>query len=98
MALLHWNGKFGHSGTFAMFLDGDGSEELTVTPAPQHKNAVDCIAGVGYDVEIAQDDSYTGLFTDRSRKSSWIVKDSTTIYERGEPIKTIPSKLYEDED
>lgn len=55
LCFLHFNG--GHSGTFAMPFDGDGSDKFEVYPPP-HKGNKDWsrIASAGCDVEIAKND------------------------------------------
>ena len=83
-ALLHWNSRFGHSGIFAMSLDGDGSEGVTVNPKPEHKYEVDKIGSVGYDVEIVCDNGYHGLFKDKNRKTSWMVQQVAALYKNGD--------------
>ncbi len=74
-ALLHFNGRFGHSGTFGMGLDGDGADHVTVNPMDKKLSPeVNLLGGVGYDVEIARDDSYSGRFTDRNKPPRYEVK------------------------
>lgn len=79
LALLHWNSRYGHSGTFAMPLDGDGQDTVTVDPEPGYSKQVGNLATVGYDVEIAYDNSFSGLFEntarERERECKWVYKD-----------------------
>lgn len=96
LALLHFNGKFGHSGLFGMSLDGDGSEDITVNDIdPDLSKDVNAIGGVGYHVEIARDNSYGGRFFDRKRRCRWEVKRSATLYKDGEIHSTIPSQDWD---
>lgn len=59
LALLHHNSNWGHSGIFAMNLDGDGDDHVKITPTPLHKEEVQAIAYIGHDVEIAGSNGYT---------------------------------------
>ena len=78
LSLLHWNSRIGHSGIFAMSLDGDGPNSVTVDPKPTNPKEVSLMAGVGYDVEIANEEGYHGKSFERGRYpgSSWHVKDN----------------------
>lgn len=76
MALLHFNSIFGHSSLFGMFLDGDGNEKVTVADIPKYiAKEVETIGGVGYGVEIAHSNGYSGEFIDRNKERRWLVKD-----------------------
>lgn len=79
LALLHWNSRHGHSGIFAMPLDG--WDKVTIDPAPEHSIEVDLTAGIGFDVEIARENSYTGKFTNNSRTRYW-TKDNKLYRQR----------------
>lgn len=68
--LLHWAVAFGHSGKIGMPLDGDGPESFTIEQ-PMDRRAADKVFGVGYDVELAFDESFSGIFTDKNRKPKW---------------------------
>lgn len=60
LALLHYNSRFGHSAYFGMPLDGDGSDTFTVdVDLSKYINEVDLIGGVGYNFEIALDNTYS---------------------------------------
>jgi len=73
LSMLHYNSGWGHSALFAMPLDGDGNERFTVSPKPDYSEDVELTAGIGGDVEIAYDNSYT-VKRLSSMKSSWVVK------------------------
>ena len=93
LALLHYNTRFGHSGIFGMSLDGDGPEQVTVSPKPAYAHEVDAIGGVGYEVEVAYDGSYSGVFQDHDKDSRYVVRKSASLYVDGKSVKTIPSCL-----
>ena len=96
LALLHFNSIFGHSGLFAMHLDGDGPEKVRVNDLPRElKDQVNAIGGVGYGVEIANENGYSGKFLDRKRESRWYVRPSATLYKDGKVNKVLPSEDYE---
>lgn len=96
LALLHYNSGFGHSGLFAMPLDGDGSEKVKVEGLDKRLAfEVDAIGGVGYDVEIANNESYSGRFLDRNRQAKWYTGPAANLYKEGEVAKTIPSCDYD---
>lgn len=93
LALLHFNSSFGHSAIFAMPLDGDGSEKVKIEPIDRRlAHEVDAIGGVGYHVELARDDSYSGYMLDRARESRWWTGPAANLYVDGEICKTIPSR------
>lgn len=81
LALLHWNSRFGHSSIFAMPLDGDGWDKVTISPEPQHAKEVNLIGGVGFDVELARDGSYGGKFIQQRTATYW-VKDNRLYRQR----------------
>ena len=92
LALLHFNSGFGHSGTFAMALDGDGQENVQVKGIDNNLSyEVDAIGGVGYDVEIARDNSYSGVFTNKDKESKWYTGQAANLYKDGDLAKTIPN-------
>jgi hypothetical protein len=94
-AMLHYNGQHGHSGLFAMPLDGDGPERLEISPLDKNlKNEVDAIAGVGGGVEIAYDNSY-GVKNVKPLSNDYSVKSSGTLYKNGKIVKTVPSQDWE---
>jgi len=88
LALLHYNSRFGHSGIFAMALDGDGGgEKITVEDIDAKlSKEVDLIGSVGYDVETARDKSYGGKFIDRNRLSAWETRSPGELYRNGELV------------
>ena len=88
LALLHFNSCFGHSGTFAMPLDGDGGDKVIISPKPKYSREVDLVSGIGGHVEIAYNDSY-GVGFLSERKSEYIVKSVPSLIKNGEIIKTI---------
>lgn len=70
LALIHYAGAWGHSGRFGMPLDGDGPERIKIEPVPEERRkGVDRIGGVGYDVELAIDRGFSGVYVDRDRES-----------------------------
>ena len=92
-AFLHFNSRFGHSGLFAMPLDGDGDGEVTIDGLNKNLSyEVDLIAGVGYDVEIAFNNCYSGEDIDRNKKSEWETGLPANLYKNNEIIKTISVK------
>lgn len=92
LALLHYNSIFGHSGLFAMSLDADGIEKISIEGIdPKLAYEVELIGGVGYDVEIARGEGYGGAFLDRQRKRRWYTAPPGTLYIDGQVKKTIPS-------
>jgi hypothetical protein len=93
LALLHFASNWGHSGIFGMPLDGDGSEKVKVDPIDRRlAHEVDAIGGVGYDIEIARDDSYSGYAINRERRSRFWTGPAANLYLDGEVRKTIPSR------
>lgn len=95
LALLHHNSSFGHSGLFAMPLDGDGCDKVTVSPKPRFANEVDAIGGVGGGVEIAYDNSYACKNL-KEMGSYWHTKPIAGLFKGDELHTSIPSKLYRD--
>lgn len=91
-ALLHHNSNFGHSGLFAVFLDGDGADKVTVSPKPRFAHEVDLCGSIGGDVEIAQNGCYTVKKT-AELGSLWLVKPAAALYKNGDLHKTIPSHI-----
>ena len=92
-ALLHFNSRFGHSGLFAMPLDGDGDDEVTVNGLNENLSyEVGLIGGVGYGVEIAFNNSYGGKYLDRNKESKWETGPPANLYKNNEIIKTISVK------
>lgn len=72
LALLSFNSAWGHSALFAMPLDGDGPDRLKVYGIRKAlAREVELIGGVGYDVEIAYDDCYSGKYIDRQKESAF---------------------------
>lgn len=92
LAMLHFNSGYGHSGIFAMPLDGDGSEKIEIKGLDKALGyEVDAIGGVGYDIEIAGDNSYFGRFTDKNRQNYYYTGPAANLYKNGDLIKTVPS-------
>lgn len=69
LSFMHFNG--GHSGLFAMPFDGDGSDRFRVRPElpdylrkkeTTYKGKVLRVSDVGFDVEIAYENTYSGKF------------------------------------
>lgn len=56
LALMHYNG--GHSATFGMPFDGDGSDVLKTNPPPENNEDRKYIGGFGPELEIAYNNSY----------------------------------------
>ena len=95
LAMLHWNGRFGHSGLFAMPLDGDGADKITVDPEPSYRLEAELIGGVGYGVEIAYDHCFGGMFIDRGRDNKWYTGPAANLYKNGSRHNTIPSQDWD---
>ena len=97
-AMLHYNSCFGHSNLFGMRLDGDGSETVVIENLDKSlAHEVNAIGGVGYDVEIANDDNYNGRFIDRNRKNFYQTRPAANLYKNGKLIKTIPGETIDDD-
>jgi len=98
LALLHFNSGFGHCGTFGMPLDGDGSEKISVEELKaKHQKVslpheVELIGGVGYNVELAHDNGYCGVYKDPNRESEYRVGPAANLYRGGNVIKSSPSR------
>jgi|SRR6185312_2948635 len=91
-ALLHFNSNFGHSGTFGIPLDCDGNEKVKIEPINKELGLqVGLVSGVGYDVEIANDKGYSGLFKDKTNRSHWYTRPGAVLYKDGAFVKTTPS-------
>lgn len=83
LAMFHFNSRWGHSALFGMYLDGDGDDMFTVKDIDEDRRyGVNAIGGVGYGVEVATSNGYTGTFTDRSKESRWYVKGNC-LYKYG---------------
>jgi hypothetical protein len=91
-ALLHWNSRHGHSGLFAMPLDGDGADKVTVEPTPGHAPEVGLCGGIGGGVEIAGNDSYWVMST-KHLTSDYVVRPAAGLYKNGELLSASPSSL-----
>ncbi len=97
LAMLHFSSHWGHSATFAMGLDGDGPERLTVSPAPdKFRDQYSLTSGIGGDIEIATAQGYT-VCKMAEMGSEWFVRASATLYKNGEAHKTAPHKLRDDD-
>lgn len=100
LALLHFNSGFGHSGLFAMALDGDGDEKITLKNQLDKSMGyeVNAIGDVGGHIEIAMDDGYRCDKIDYdSSICKYKVHPSATLYKDREVVKVIPSRLWEDD-
>ena len=97
LALLHYNSSFGHSGLFAMPLDGDGEEKIKVYPPPRFHHEVDLCGGIGGHIEIAHNDCYT-VKAIADMNSYWVVQPAAALYKDGELKRTIPSRNDYDKD
>ena len=96
LAMLHFSSQWGHSGTFAMGLDGDGPERLTVSPAPNSfRDQYSLTSGIGGDIEIATSRGYT-VCKMAKMGSEWLVRPSATLYRDGDVHSTAPRKLGDD--
>ena len=85
LALMHFATHWGHTGIFGMHLDGDGADKLTVEGADLDscRAGVSRITGVGYDVELATGNGFSGLFEDRVRHHrKWSYRDDGTTRPR----------------
>lgn len=96
LAFLHHNSSTGHSGLFAMSLDVDGEEKVTVSPKPGFVHEVGLCGGVGGDIEIAVNNGYT-VKRMAEMGAHWQVKAAAAVYRDGELHSAAPSKLYEEE-
>ena len=68
--------RVGHSGTFAMFLDGDGADTLEVKESlKKYEKGVDALLKVGYGIEKATDTGFSGAYGDRNREAKWQYDD-----------------------
>lgn len=96
LALLHHNSNFGHSGLFAMPLDGDGDDKVVVTPTPVYAHEVELCGGIGGDVEIAMNGCYTvkGI---KNMGSYWLVKPSASLFKDDKFHSAIPTQIYRDD-
>jgi len=65
LAMLHYNG--GHSSTFGLNFDGDGSDIFRVSPKPPRESYLGEVSGIGGDFEIAREKGYSVYFQDRLR-------------------------------
>lgn len=74
MTLIHHATHVGHSGLFAVPLDGDGDARVTVCPSPDPalRALANRVSAAAVDVEIAGCGSFRGERLDRSRKV-WLV-------------------------
>ena len=98
LAFLHWNSRYGHSGIFAMSLDGDGAERFTASPAPGHSDEVSLCGGIGHQVGIAESDGYHGGYLDRERGSDWRVRPLAGLYKNGKLVKAVPDDISPGDD
>jgi hypothetical protein len=84
MCFLHYNG--GHTATFAMPFDGDGSDRFECDPPPD-KGTRDWshISDVGHEIEIALNDSCKSIPVDHCRPY-YLVRDNKLykIHNNGE--------------
>lgn len=98
LMLLQVNGNIGHSGKFGMPLDGDGPERIDVAEFKSRSARgslpfeVEAINGAGYDVVLAFDNSYSGIYRDRDRESRYWSGPAGNLYKDGEIRHTYPSK------
>lgn len=84
LALLHWNSRFGHSSTFAMFLDGDGNDQVTVEPEPGFSKEVNLIGAVGHEVEIAGTNNFSTIAANRD--ANRYSTASVAVLKRGDEV------------
>ena len=91
LAMLNYNSMWGHSGTFCMPLDGDGSESFIVDMPNDRqfsgvlRKEVELCSSIGGDFEIANTKSFT-VKNSKDLGSSWVVKDGK-LYKNGEEYK-----------
>jgi hypothetical protein len=72
LALLNFNSSWGHSALFAMPLDGDGPDRIRISGIRKGlAREVELIGGVGYDVEVALDDCYSGKYLNREKEGNF---------------------------
>lgn len=89
-ALLHYNSGFGHSGLFAMPLDGDGNEKVKISPVLDVAHEVDACGSIGGGVEIAINGGYTARKT-TTMGSNWFVTPDA-VYKNKEIYKKISKR------
>lgn len=88
MTILNFSGNAGHSGTFAMAFDGDGSEFFNTDfdNRDDYINGAMKISGVGYHVEIATRNGFTGRDLDFEKDPKWNYDDGGKQVEHGDVI------------
>lgn len=91
LALIHKSSS-GHSSLFAIPIDGDGSDRIMIHGLPEgYIHEADLIAGVGYDVEVALDNSFSGKFINSDKEPKWYTGPAANLYKDGDVVKTCPS-------
>jgi len=91
LALLHHNSNHGHSGVFAMTLDCDGNDKVSISPTPRFKREVDLCAGVGGSVEIAQWNCYV-VKNIADMASSYVIESVAGLFINGDLHSTRPRR------
>lgn len=79
LALMSLCSRWGHTGTFGMWVDGDGADRIHVEgdiDMDEYRKGVEKISGVGYHVELATDRGYGGTFIDGDRNAKWQYDDA----------------------
>ncbi len=89
-ALLHHSSSNGHSGVFAMPLDGD-ADKVTISPKPGYAREVGLCGRVGGDIEIAKNNSYT-VNRMTAMEYCWVIKPIAALYKNGVFQKTSSDK------
>lgn len=93
MTMIHFSGSSGHSGVLAIQLDGDGKDHVSVAEVDRDMIlCADAIASIGYDVEMATDYGFSGLWIG-DRKSSYDVIQVAAILKNGGMINIKPSNI-----
>ena len=78
LTMLHSASVEGHSGLFAMWLDGDGIDEFVVNPSTvldRYRKGALAVSNVGYPVEVASDGAFHGKFINEDYDCRWIYND-----------------------
>ena len=76
LCLMQHSTLVGHSGIFGMYLDGDGADRFKIKEGlAQYRKGAAKITGVGYSVELATGEGYSGLMQDRNSNNRWSYDD-----------------------
>ena len=89
ISMLYLYCSWGHSTMVAMFIDGDGSDDFKIdgfdaTKVP--RKDISLISGVGQDIEVAHDDSFSTAKIKNGDVDFWYAKDGI-LYKNGKVYK-----------